>query len=219
MSVISCHICSLMLFRGWCVNASFWNKRLISRCAFELKWTLGICALQQASSTKKKSESWSQERKKESALSQKQLSVVKQWEKETKRPNIVRLQQIKGLDYTLCAVASSFQSLLILGVIYHTNTLLASDLYFKWHSYEMEFCFTRVDDGQVPHVLEKLEDGGVVPRVQSVAVYSQVELKPAGVGVVGHVLQLQGDVGQSYGLFVDLHVSEDFRKQKGIRRI
>lgn len=59
----------------------------------------------------------------------------------------------------------------------------------------MEFCFTRVDDGQVPHVLKKLEDGGVVPRVQSVAVYSQVELKPVGVGVVGHVLQLQGDVG------------------------
>lgn len=71
---------------------------------------------------------------------------------------------------------------------------------------------TCADDCHVPHLPKEFWDQGVVSGVQSIAVDSQVELQPAGVGVVGHLVFRHGDVGQSSRLAVQLHVSNKWNE-------
>lgn len=66
---------------------------------------------------------------------------------------------------------------------------------------------TCTDDCHPLHLLEEFWDLGVVSRIQTIAVDSQVELQPGGAGVVGHLVVSHGDIGHSSRLTVQLHMS------------
>ena len=54
---------------------------------------------------------------------------------------------------------------------------------------------------------------GVVAAVQGMATDAQVELQPAGLGVKGHLLFQNGEVGGCCHLAVELHVTDVERKR------
>ena len=59
---------------------------------------------------------------------------------------------------------------------------------------------------------------GVVPAVQGMATDAQVELQPAGLGVKGHLLFENGEVGGCCHLAVELHVTDVERERMGERK-
>lgn len=70
------------------------------------------------------------------------------------------------------------------------------------------------------HVPEQLWDGRVIPGVQGVSVYTQVEPQPAGFGVKRHLVLDESDVGESdCCLAVQFHVpGKSHKREQGARK-